>query len=317
MGKKQIGRLLVEAGIITAKTLERVLRIQRVSGKRLGELLREMGIVTEEEITIALANQFNLKTVKNLADYSFSKDLLDLVPTQMALEKMVFPLKQYENTLALATFDPFDHETFAAIYAKTGMQIYLVLATRQDILAAIDKHYRIRGQVESYKQKILLIDDSALFTKILKTALSKEGYEVLVAGDGIEGLNMAISHHPDLILCDLFMPRLDGYKFLLALNEYQEIAAIPVILATSKASIEEESQALKAGFIDFIGKPVLPAVVVARVQRALATIKLQIVRDNLVSKELQPTTSATKATTRLSNQQREHRNHPKAKANGF
>jgi CheY-like chemotaxis protein len=267
--RKRIGKLLVDAGIISGKTLERALKIQKGSGKRLGALLREMGIVTEEEVAEALAGQFNLRTVTNFADHPFPKDLLDLIPAQMALEKMIFPLKSHDKTLAIATLDPFDRETFTQLAQKTGMRIYLVLSTREDIIAAVDKHYHIREKVNSHKQKILLIDDSPVFTKVLGTALANEGYDVLVAGDGIEGVDQALSHHPDLILCDLFLPRMDGYKFMLALKENHKIAGIPVILVTSKASLEEEARALQAGFIDFIGKPILPVRVIARVQRAL------------------------------------------------
>jgi PleD family two-component response regulator len=157
----------------------------------------------------------------------------------MALEKIVFPLKAHDKILAIATFDPFDRETFTQLEQKNGMRIYLVLTTREDIIAAVEKHYQIREKVNSHKQEILLIDDSPVFTQVLDTALTNEGYEVLVAGDGIEGLDKALSHHPDLILCDLFLPRMDGYKFLLALKEHHKLTEIPVILVTSKASLEE------------------------------------------------------------------------------
>src|SRR6266567_3747335 len=95
----QIGNLLVEAGIISVKTLERALQLQKGSGKRLGMLLREMGIVTEEEVLEALARQCNLRTVRNFAGHDFPKALLDLVPARLALEKLIFPLKQHERML--------------------------------------------------------------------------------------------------------------------------------------------------------------------------------------------------------------------------
>lgn len=295
--RKRMGNLLVEAGIISVKTLERALKIQKGSGKRLGELFREMGIVTDDEVAEALACQFKLRTVRNFADHAFPKDLLDLVPARMALEKLIFPLKYHDGTLAIATLDPFDQETFTHLAQITGMRIYLVLSTRDEILAAVEKHYLMRAKVTSHKQKILLIDDSPIFAKVLGTALTKEGYEVMVAVDGVDGLKLALTHHPDLILCDLFMPRLDGYNFMLAMKEYHEIAEIPVILVTSKASMEEEEQALKAGFIDFIGKPVLPVRVTARVQRALAIddYKHKKVISNHFSADLQPSVFATKA----------------------
>jgi CheY-like chemotaxis protein len=268
--KDQIGNLLVGAGIISVKTLERALELQRGSGKRLGKLLRDMGIVTELEVIEALARQCNLKIVRNFADQPFPKELLDLVPAHMALEKMIFPLKHRDRLLALATLDPFDSETFALLSRKIDMEIYLILATSEDITAAIRKHYLNVEKVEKGRPTILIIDDSQLTSQVLDIALRKEGYEVQVAGDGIEGLKLAISHHPDLIVCDLFMPRMDGYAFMLALKKHADMAAIPVILMTAKASTEEEYKALKAGFIDFIGKPAMPVRVIARIKRTFA-----------------------------------------------
>lgn len=268
--KHQIGNLLVEAGIISVKTLERALELQRGSGKRLGKLLGDMGIVTDQEVIEALARQCNLRIVRNFADQPFPQELLDLVPSQMSLEKMIFPLKQHDRVLALATLDPFDSETFADLSRKTGMKIYLALATREDIIAAIRKHYLKGEKLEDSRQKILIIDDCQVTTQVLDITLRKEGYEVLVGNDGIEGLKLAISNHPDLIVCDLFMPRMDGYAFMLALKTHADMAAIPVILMTAKASIEEEHKALKAGFIDFIGKPAMPMRVIARIKRTFA-----------------------------------------------
>lgn len=274
--RKQIGKLLVDAGIITVKTLERALNLQKGSGKRLGELLRDMGIVTEEEVAEAIASQFNLRTVRNFANHAFPKDLLDLVPPWMAFEKIIFPLNYHDKTLALATLDPLDCETFDQLMDITGLRIYPVLSTREDILAAVEKHYQIGETETRHKQRILLIDDSPVFVKVLCAALTKEGYEVLVAGDGIEGLKIALSQIPDLILCDQFLPRMDGYRFMLTLKGHRELAGIPVILVTSKASKEEEGKALNAGFIDFIGKPVMPVRVIERIQRVLATNKVKL-----------------------------------------
>lgn len=273
--RKPIGHLLVEAGIISAKTLERVLEVQKGSGKRLGALLRDMGIVTEEEIVEALARQYNLKTIRNFADHKFPKELLALVPCSLALAKLIFPLKQYDGMLAIATLDPLDHATFDYLADKTGMHIYLALATREEIFAAIRKHYLGGKWAKSGRQKILLVDSSPIVTKYLEVPLVREGYEVLVANDGVEGLKLAFSSPPDLIVCDLIMPGMDGYNFLHAVKAHPEMAEIPVILMASKAPVEEEHRALEAGFVDFIGKPAMPVRVLARIKMAFRMVEEQ------------------------------------------
>lgn len=261
-----IGTLLVEAGIISAKTLERTLVVQQGSGKRLGALLRDMGIVTEEEVVEALARQCNVRTIRNFADHHFPKELLDLVPRFLALKKLIFPLKRHQGMLAIAT-------TVDYLANKTSMKIYLALACREDIFAAIRKHYLGGRWAKSGRQKILLIDPSPIITKFLQAPLAKEGYEVFVAHDGIDGLKMAFSCNPDLILCDLMMPRMDSYSFLDALKAHRETAETPVILLSAKASAEEEQRALQAGFADFICKPAMPVRVIARIKKAFRLLE--------------------------------------------
>jgi CheY-like chemotaxis protein len=271
--RNQIGNLLVEAGIITSKTLERSLQMQKRSGKRLGTLLREIGVVTEEEIAEALAKQCNLRTVKNFAGQPFPKALLDLVPVQLALEKLIFPLKHFEKMLAIATIDPFDRVTFDHLADRTGLKIYPALATRDDIFSAIKKNYLNGKWEKSRRQKLLLLDPSPIVTKTLAPVLAREGYEVLVAHDGIDGLKLAYTRYPDLIICDSMMPPMDGYNLMHALRAHPEMTDIPVILLSAKASGEDEHRALKAGFSDFIGKPAMPVRVLARVKIVLSYLE--------------------------------------------
>ena len=268
--KKQLGNILVDAGTITIKTLERALQRQKGSGKRLGVILEEMGVITEQELIEALATQFGFKTVSNFAPHPFLWDLLGLVPEDLAVQKMVFPLKKKESMLALATTDPFDSDTLEFLAKKTGMKIVPFLSTRQDIIDAISRHYLGGKPLTREKVKILVVDDSPAITSIILAALQQEGYDVVVAHDGIEGLKMTLSEQPNLIICDSVMPRMDGYGLKNAVHGNPATASIPIILLTSKASGEEEQKALESGFIDFIPKPVQPLRLTSRVKRALA-----------------------------------------------
>jgi CheY-like chemotaxis protein len=269
----RIGDLLVEAGIITVKTLERALAMQKGSGKRLGALLNEMGIVTEEEVIEALARQCNLKTVSNFAQRPYHRELLDLIPRQTAMEKLIFPLKRYDGILSVAILDPFDSDTIGALVEKTGMRIYPVLATRNDICAAIRKHYGKGNRDRNSGQKVLLVDPSAVIAKMYESALAKEGFEVLLATDGIDGLKVAFARHPDLVICDRMVQRMDSYNFMCALRAHPETATIPSVLMSSNPSVEEEKTALEAGFTDFIGKPATPMHLVARIRQLFNSLE--------------------------------------------
>jgi CheY-like chemotaxis protein len=270
--KKQLGDLLVEAGIITVKTLERALARQKGSGKRLGIVLEEMGVLTDEELVEALARQFSFKTAKNFAMYSFPPELLALVPEDMAATKLVFPLSRREGMLAVAISDPFDAETLDFLAKKSNVKVFPVLATRDDILTAVRKFYLRGTEAAGSAARILVVDDSPAVAAIIKVALEKENYDVSVGRDGVEGLKLALASRPDLVICDAIMPRLDGFGFKRALEANPQTSGIPVILLTSKASGEDEQKALEAGFLDFIPKPVQPIRVVSRVKRAFSII---------------------------------------------
>lgn len=270
--RKQLGTILVEKEIISNKTLERALERQKGGGKKLGVVLEEMGVITEGELIDTLARQFGFKTVKNFAGYSFATSLLDLIHEDMAVQRTIFPLKLSDGILAVATNDPFDNDILEFLGKKTGLKIMPVLSVRQDIVDAIKKHYLKNAEAAVNKRKILVVDDSQPIATIIEVALKKEGYDVCVGQDGVEGLKMALVEKPDLIICDSVMPRMDGFALIRALKANPATAQIPMILLTSKASGEDEQRAFEAGFLDFVPKPVQPIRIVSRVKHAFTLI---------------------------------------------
>lgn len=267
--KRQLGDLLVEAGIISETTLQRALQRGKAEGKRLGQVLEEMGVITEQELVAALGRQFNFKTVKDFANRSFPPDLLNLLPTEFVMKRVVFPLMQKDYQLAVAMADPFDSETCDMIARITGLHLVPVLATRGEILEAISRHYLHTPFNPDAGDTILVVEDSHTVATVVQAALVKEGYNVILAEDGLEALKLVLAHRPRLVITDGVMPRLDGHGLLRAIKANPLTADIPVIMLTGKASTEEEQKALAAGFIDFIPKPVQPVRVVSRTKRAL------------------------------------------------
>jgi CheY-like chemotaxis protein len=270
---KHLGDILVEAEIISKKTLERALVRQKEGKMRLGAVLEEMGVITEDELAEALGAQFKFKTVKNFINHSYSQELLDLLPSDFAMKKLVFPLKQKDSMLAVAITDPFDMETMEMLTRITGFQIIPVISTRKEILNAISRYYLKSAISSETIESILIVEDSPAVAGVIQAALTKAGYKVIIAVDGLEGLKIAISERPILIVTDSQMPRMDGFGLLRALKANPMTSEIPVIMLTSKASSEDEQKALEFGFIDFIPKPVQPMRVVSRVKRALELTK--------------------------------------------
>jgi two-component system NtrC family sensor kinase len=130
-------------------------------------------------------------------------------------------------------------------------------------------------------ERILIVDDSAqIQTTLRRMILEPEGYEVLSARDGQEGLDRALDERPDLILLDVNMPRLTGIQVLEALQRASY--DWPVILMTSHGSEEVAIQALRLGVRDYVRKPFEVQDVLRRVQRALVESRLRHERADLI-----------------------------------
>jgi diguanylate cyclase (GGDEF)-like protein len=131
--------------------------------------------------------------------------------------------------------------------------------------------------MEINKQTVLIVDDMPSNIEILEGVLGTD-YEVLFATSGKEALDIAASQNPDLILLDIVMPDMDGYEVCTQLKANAKTQDIPVIFVTAMDQEEDESKGLNAGVIDYITKPVRPAIVKARVHNHL---ELKRYRDSL------------------------------------
>jgi CheY-like chemotaxis protein len=104
--------------------------------------------------------------------------------------------------------------------------------------------------------KILYVEDNDDNVYMLRGRLTRAGFTVVVAGDGAEGVTMAASEAPDLVLMDLSLPVLDGWEATRRLKAAAETSSIPVIALSAHAMEGERARALAAGCDDFDTKPV-------------------------------------------------------------
>ena len=114
--------------------------------------------------------------------------------------------------------------------------------------------------------KILYVEDNEDNIYVLKNRLARAGHTVLIAGDGEQGIAMALAEKPDLILMDLSLPVLDGWEATRRLKAAPETRAIPVIALSAHAMAGDREKALDAGCDDFDTKPVDFARLRAKIQ---------------------------------------------------
>jgi adenylate cyclase len=122
--------------------------------------------------------------------------------------------------------------------------------------------------------RILIVDDNPTNVKVLQHRLVAEGYEVVTAADGEEGLATARQQIPDLILLDVMMPKLDGFEVCRRLRADSEFPFTPIIMVTAMADLKDVVAGLEAGGDEYLTKPVDHAALAARVRSMLRIKRL-------------------------------------------
>jgi two-component system, OmpR family, alkaline phosphatase synthesis response regulator PhoP len=118
-------------------------------------------------------------------------------------------------------------------------------------------------------ETILVIDDEPYIRELLQYTLEKEGYAVISAASGEEGLDLARRNHPALILLDLMLPGIDGIDVCRRLKREARTAKIPIIMATAKSEDTDIVIGLEIGADDYVTKPFSPNVICARIRSVL------------------------------------------------
>jgi putative two-component system response regulator len=145
--------------------------------------------------------------------------------------------------------------------------------------------------------KILVVEDDVMNSRLLTTILTRLGYTVETAFDGITGFEKAESSPPDLILLDLQLPRMDGYEVARRLKLADNTKIIPIVVVSSFAEVENRVKALDAGADDFLSKPIDQVELRARVQSLL---KVKLFNDHMVNYQKTLEAEVDKRTRQLS-----------------
>ena len=118
-------------------------------------------------------------------------------------------------------------------------------------------------------KKILVIEDEEIIRENILKLLKAEGFDVTGAENGTQGLNAAVSNLPDVIICDVMMPELDGYEVLMALRSNPVTATLPFVFLTGKAERSEMRQGMELGADDYLTKPFTKAELVGAISSRL------------------------------------------------
>ena len=140
--RKRLGDILKDAGLVSEDQIKETLNVKK-SDQKLGDALLERGLITEQQLIEVLEFQLGFPHV-SLYRYPVDISLLSIVSKDFASRNMVMPLKKENNELTLAMNDPMDYYTIDDLQIATGFQILPVIATKDEIIQAINKYYNLK-----------------------------------------------------------------------------------------------------------------------------------------------------------------------------
>lgn len=127
--------------------------------------------------------------------------------------------------------------------------------------------------------KVLVLDDDAEVRALLEKLLTHDGYQVTAVGDGLEGLVHLEQDKPDLVLCDVMMPNLDGLAFTRAIKKNPDTRGLPVIFLSARGDSGTMAAAISAGAKFYLTKPFSHADLLSKVRKALGAQGARASRD--------------------------------------
>ncbi|HEV3233444.1 MAG TPA: response regulator transcription factor [Candidatus Dormibacteraeota bacterium] len=119
------------------------------------------------------------------------------------------------------------------------------------------------------KPRVLVVEDEAALAKVLKLRLEMEGFEVRAAGDGQEAMEMIAQERPDIVVCDLMMPVMDGKQVTRAIKSDKKLKSIPVLILSALKRQQEMDELAKLGADGFAAKPFDSKELTARIRELI------------------------------------------------
>jgi DNA-binding response OmpR family regulator len=120
------------------------------------------------------------------------------------------------------------------------------------------------------EEKILVIEDDPATSRLVDYSLRHEGYQVITASNGLEGIRKAHDESPDLIILDVMLPGMDGFEICHRLRAENDTARLPILMFSAKAQEIDKDTGLKVGADDYLPKPAAPAEILDRVEKLLS-----------------------------------------------
>jgi len=142
--KKQLGELLIEAGVINQQQVDKALKAQKEKGGLIGEILVDLGFAKEEDIAQALTAQYGFPYLP-LSNYEISPEIIDIIAGRVAKQYVLIPIDKIGNNLTIVMSNPLNIQAIEDVELISGCSVQTFVSTSSDIKRAIEKYYRDKG----------------------------------------------------------------------------------------------------------------------------------------------------------------------------
>ena len=119
-------------------------------------------------------------------------------------------------------------------------------------------------------KKVLIVEDDPSFLRAISHIVTREGYDVITASDGMTGVRMAKVDKPDLLICDVMLPGLDGFEICQQLRNETETAQLPIIILSAKGQEADKTTGLRVGANEYLAKPIDRELLLEKITSLLA-----------------------------------------------
>lgn len=147
------------------------------------------------------------------------------------------------------------------------------LVDSEDVGSAKVWFLRTKEEKTRKKIRVLVADDDRSVIRIISDSLEPELFEVMEAVNGKEALGMVFAESPDILVLDIMMPGMDGYRVCGELKEHESTKDMPIIILTARTGVEDKLRAMEMGIDDYVVKPFDPRELRARIKMALRHTK--------------------------------------------
>jgi CheY-like chemotaxis protein/Tfp pilus assembly protein PilZ len=204
-----------------------------------------------------------------------------------------------------------DRDTAAAQKLPMGMGVEFLDLDREALKIFEDFIIELSGDAQPAQKaitrrlKVVVVDDDPIYSGHLEQIFVGRGDQVFTASDGFEALALCLKQLPDVILCDVQMPRMDGWQFLRMVRARPSLAGTPIVFQTTEQGDEERLRGYQLGVDDYITKPFAPVELLARVDR-LVHRTARTARPNVEKKTLRGDLNQVSLASVLSFLENEH-----------